>query len=147
MERFRASLPPLRSKLVHVYVDNGLIEAWRKEGLDETGARRAGQLAGLLNAMHHGRARTLELLARLDALERGEVEVVEDGGNDVALTARREGAEVVNNVFPDDPPARFTLQEVKDALLDWRDVLEEKIARREAGRDDEPWSRAYRPSR
>ena len=144
LERFRASLPSLRSRLVHVYVDRGHVEAWRKEGLDGFEARRASRLGGLLNAMDRGRARTLDLLARLDALERGEVERVEDGGNDVKLTAWRDRAEVVNNLVPDEPPARLTLREVKDALLDWRDVLEETIARREAGREDEEWARAYR---
>ena len=78
------------------------------------------------------------MLKRLDALQQVELDLVEDGGNDIELTVTPEGAEIVNNLFPDNPPGRFTLQEIKDAVLDWREVMEEEAAHQRAGNPPTP---------
>ena len=74
-----------------------------------------------------------EYLGYLLAVERGEETLWLDGCEPLVLTVRPDGATIA---FEMDklrlPPRRYTLQEIRDALEDWRDYLRERAQEKEA---------------
>ena len=74
-----------------------------------------------------------EYLGYLSAVERGDEELWLDGSEPLVLTVRPEGASMAYEM--DDvqfPPRRYTLQEIRDALEDWRDYLRGRAREKKA---------------
>jgi hypothetical protein len=109
------------SALVHAFRDESGRASVRP--LDESSAR-ADHLAGLLSGgLQSDLEATRKALAELAAVQRGERDETFIGGNVYEMTVTQQGAELEINAFPDDPAVHYTIDEVRAALEDWRDLL------------------------
>ena len=109
------------SALVHAFRDDsGRASA---QPLD-AGSARADHLAGLLSGgLQNDLKATSTALEEIAAVQRGERDEAFIGGNVYEMTVTEDGAELELNAFPDDPAVRYTIEEVRAALEDWRDLL------------------------
>ena len=66
-------------------------------------------------------------MRHVSAAEEGEEAPYFDGAEPLVLTIRPDGATIVFDMDGYEfPPRRYTLQEIRDALEDWRDYLRER---------------------
>lgn len=110
-----------KSKLINVFRnDRGFADADPLDVNDKRAAYLASTIAGGIQAYLDD---TENALKKIDAVKCGDLEEFVTGGNDLELTVTRKGVVFEHHVFPDDPPLHYTIDEVRDALEDWRDLL------------------------
>jgi hypothetical protein len=112
-----------RSALVTVFRDaRGRVDA--RAAIEDDA--RAGHLAAMLTGGLQSDLESVEkALGDLALVERGEVDEAFIGGNVYEMTVKADGAELELNIFPDDPPSRFSISEVRAAVADWHGLLKE----------------------
>ena len=88
---------------------------------------RGTYLLAFLEDMVFTQEESEKYLGYLSAVERGDETSWVGGPEPLVLTIRPDGATIafeMDKLGP--PPRRYTLQEVRDALEDWRDYLRER---------------------
>lgn len=77
----------------------------------------------LIAGLQRSRSHADRVLADLRALQRGEVEVVEFGGNGHDMVVSSDGASPEVATFPDEDCWEYELEEVVEPVEDWPNAL------------------------
>lgn len=110
-----------KSTLIRVFRNEEGIAAAEPLVTDDVRAKYLGRmLSGGIQAYLD---ETKDLLRQLSALQRGDVDEVSMGGNAYDMIVTKDGAALEMDVFPDDPPLQYSVDEVRDALEDWQNLL------------------------
>ena len=94
---------------------------------------RGEYLLAFLEDMIFSQEESEKYLGCLSAVERGDEASWVGGPEPLVLTIRPDGATIafeMDKLRP--PPRRYTLQEIRDALEDWRDYLRERTREKKA---------------
>jgi hypothetical protein len=87
--------------------------------------RRGAVLAGFLQSDVQGDLATARsLLAEIAAAERGEAPLAGGAGNAFSIRIAADGAVIAHALFPDAPPERYSLAELRAALEIWIAAIE-----------------------
>jgi hypothetical protein len=110
-------------KLIRGYIDG---EGYaRAEALNQNDVR-AESLAYVLEAGMQGNPKSAQkALDRLALFERGELEDVVIGGNDIVIKVNKDGAVFIDRYCPEEkhPTCHYTISELREALTGWRDMI------------------------